>query len=46
MHQVYNTLPDDRPITSIGVIEDPDKCPPDYYVVSIKRPWRMRKFES
>ncbi|KAK7873251.1 hypothetical protein R5R35_011325 [Gryllus longicercus] len=34
MHQVYKTLPDDRPITSIHVVEDPDKCPPGFFVVS------------
>ncbi|XP_071447391.1 multivesicular body subunit 12B [Hetaerina americana] len=34
MHQVYSTLPDDRPITAIGIVSDPDKCPPGYIVVS------------
>ncbi|XP_069697758.1 multivesicular body subunit 12B [Periplaneta americana] len=34
MHQVYKTLPDDRPITSINVIEDVDKCPSGFVVVS------------
>ncbi|KAF4520159.1 hypothetical protein B566_EDAN008977 [Ephemera danica] len=34
MQQLFSALPDDRPITSIGIIEDPEKCPPDYYVVS------------
>ncbi|XP_023707621.1 multivesicular body subunit 12A isoform X1 [Cryptotermes secundus] len=34
MHQVYKTLPDDRPIMSIHVIEDPDKCPTGFVVVS------------
>ncbi|KAG8230925.1 hypothetical protein J437_LFUL002957, partial [Ladona fulva] len=34
MHEVYNTLPDDRPITAIGVVSDPEKCPPGYIVVS------------
>lgn len=35
MQQLYKTLPDDRPITSINVIEDPDKCPSGFIVVSI-----------
>lgn len=35
MHQVYKTLPDDRPIMSIHVIEDPDKCPTGFFVVSV-----------
>jgi len=35
MHQVYKTLPDDRPIMSINVIEDPEKCPTGFVVVSI-----------
>jgi len=34
LKSLYSGLPDDRPITSIGVVEDSDKCPPDYYVVS------------
>jgi hypothetical protein len=34
MQQVYKTLPDDRPIMSINVIEDPDKCPTGFVVVS------------
>ncbi|PSN41603.1 hypothetical protein C0J52_17606 [Blattella germanica] len=34
MHQVCKTLPDDRPITSINIIEDPDKCPRGFIVVS------------
>lgn len=34
MQQVYKTLPDDRPIMSINVIEDPEKCPPGFAVVS------------
>lgn len=29
-----NLLPDDRPITAISVVEDIDKCPPNYTVVS------------
>jgi len=37
LKSLYSGLPDDRPITSIGVIEDSDKCPPDYYVV---RHWK------
>jgi hypothetical protein len=35
MHQVYKTLPDDRPIMSIHVIEDPDNCPAGFFVVSV-----------
>ncbi|KAJ9600887.1 hypothetical protein L9F63_000930 [Diploptera punctata] len=34
MHQVYKTLPDDRPIMSISIIEDPDKCHSGFIVVS------------
>jgi len=34
MQQVYKTLPDDRPIMSINVIEDPEKCPSGFAVVS------------
>jgi hypothetical protein len=34
MQQVYKTLPDDRPIMSINVIEDADKCPSGFAVVS------------
>lgn len=34
MNQVYKTLPDDRPITSICVVEDIDKCPKGYVAVS------------
>jgi hypothetical protein len=34
MQQVYKTLPDDRPILSINVIEDPEKCPTGFAVVS------------
>jgi len=34
MQQVYKTLPDDRPIMSINVIEDPEKCPSGFVVVS------------
>ncbi|XP_066993457.1 multivesicular body subunit 12B [Anabrus simplex] len=34
MHQVYKSLPDDRPITSIHIIEDPEKVPPGFVVVS------------
>lgn len=29
-----NLLPDDRPITAISVVEDIDKCPPNFTVVS------------
>lgn len=34
MNQVYKTLPDDRPITSICIVEDLDKCPQGYIPVS------------
>lgn len=34
MQQVYKTLPDDRPIMSINVIEDPEKCPTGFVVIS------------
>ncbi|XP_046984256.1 multivesicular body subunit 12A isoform X1 [Schistocerca americana] len=34
MQQLYQTLPDDRPITSIQIVEDADKCPPGFTVVS------------
>lgn len=34
IQQVYKTLPDDDPILSICVVEDPAKCPPGYYVVN------------
>nr|CAD7203621.1 unnamed protein product [Timema douglasi] len=34
INQVYKTLPDDRPITGIQVVEDPDKCPQGFIVVS------------
>ncbi|XP_026282550.1 multivesicular body subunit 12B isoform X1 [Frankliniella occidentalis] len=34
IQQVYKTLPDDEPILSICVVEDPVKCPPGYYVVN------------
>lgn len=34
IRQVYETLPDDQPILSICVVEDPAKCPPGYYVVN------------
>ncbi|XP_063245184.1 multivesicular body subunit 12B [Bacillus rossius redtenbacheri] len=33
MQQVYKTLPDDRPITGIQVVEDSDKCPAGFVVV-------------
>ncbi|CAL7946944.1 unnamed protein product [Xylocopa violacea] len=34
VHQLSSVLPDDRPITAIGVVEDIDKCPPNFTVVS------------
>lgn len=34
VHQVSAVLPDDRPITAISVVEDVDKCPPNFTVVS------------
>ncbi|XP_077254679.1 multivesicular body subunit 12-like Mvb12 isoform X2 [Temnothorax americanus] len=34
VHQVSAVLPDDRPITAISVVEDLDKCPPNFTVVS------------
>ncbi|XP_014482893.1 PREDICTED: multivesicular body subunit 12B isoform X2 [Dinoponera quadriceps] len=34
VHQLSSVLPDDRPITAIGVVEDVDKCPPNFTVVS------------
>ncbi|KAH0951986.1 hypothetical protein HN011_005195 [Eciton burchellii] len=34
VHQVSAVLPDDRPITAISVVEDIDKCPPNFTVVS------------
>lgn len=34
IQQVYKTLPDDEPILSICVVEDPVKCPPGFYVVN------------
>lgn len=33
VHQVSAVLPDDRPITAISVVEDIDKCPPNFTVV-------------
>ncbi|KAG7209290.1 hypothetical protein KM043_015403 [Ampulex compressa] len=33
-HQLSNVLPDDRPITAISIVEDVDKCPPNFTVVS------------
>lgn len=33
VHQVSAVLPDDRPITAISVVEDVDKCPPNFTVV-------------
>lgn len=35
VHQLSSVLPDDRPITAISIVEDIDKCPPNYTVVSI-----------
>lgn len=34
MRDLWNALPDNRPITSICVVEEPHKCPPGYQVVS------------
>lgn len=34
VHQLSTVLPDDRPITAINIIEDVDKCPPNFTVVS------------
>lgn len=34
VHQLSSVLPDDRPITAISVIEDVDKCPQNFTVVS------------
>lgn len=34
MNQVYKTLPDDRPIKAICVVEDVEKCPRGFYAVS------------
>lgn len=34
MNQVYTKLPDDRPITSLCVVEDVERCPEEYTVVS------------
>lgn len=34
MQQVLKSFPDDKPITSICVVEDQSKCPPGFYVVS------------
>ncbi|KAJ8679830.1 hypothetical protein QAD02_015617 [Eretmocerus hayati] len=34
VHQLSAVLPDDRPITAINIIEDLDKCPPNFTVVS------------
>lgn len=33
VHQLSSVLPDDRPITAISVVEDVDKCPPNFSVV-------------
>ncbi|XP_066599515.1 multivesicular body subunit 12B [Prorops nasuta] len=34
VHQLSSVLPDDRPITSIRIIEDVEKCPTNFKVVS------------
>lgn len=34
INQVYGTLPDDRPITALCVVENVDKCPKGFYAVS------------
>ncbi|XP_003486169.1 multivesicular body subunit 12A [Bombus impatiens] len=34
VHQLSSVLPDDRPITAINIVEDIDKCPPNFTVVS------------
>ncbi|XP_076183599.1 multivesicular body subunit 12-like Mvb12 [Ptiloglossa arizonensis] len=34
VHQLSSVLPDDRPITAISVVEDIDKCPPNFTVIS------------
>ncbi|XP_033228784.1 multivesicular body subunit 12A isoform X2 [Belonocnema kinseyi] len=34
VHQLSSVLPDDRPITAISIVEDIDKCPPNFTVVS------------
>ena len=34
MREVYNALPDDRPITSVCVVEEASKCPINFSVVS------------
>lgn len=34
VHQLSSVLPDDRPITDISVVEDIEKCPPNFTVVS------------
>ncbi|KAJ8919056.1 hypothetical protein NQ315_016962 [Exocentrus adspersus] len=33
-HKVLNSLPDDRPITAIQIIENLDKCPSGFYPIS------------
>lgn len=35
MNQLLKVFPDDKPITAISVVEDPSKCPPGFYVVSV-----------
>lgn len=34
VQQLSSVLPDDRPITAINIIEDIDKCPANFTVVS------------
>lgn len=34
LQQVYKSLPDDKPITAISIVEDASKCPPGFYVVT------------
>ncbi|XP_043253633.1 multivesicular body subunit 12A [Colletes gigas] len=34
VHQLSSVLPNDRPITAISVVEDIDKCPPNFTVIS------------
>lgn len=36
VHQLSSVLPDDRPITAISIVEDIDKCPPNFKVVSTR----------
>lgn len=34
VNQLSSVLPDDRPITAINIVEDIDKCPANFTVVS------------